>query len=152
MKKFLLVVLAGLVIMPLATGCGCKTGGTGGGGTAYDAAKAAFAGDHVYFDFDRYNIRPDGAAVIQGKADFMSQYPTVRTEIQGHCDERGTEVYNMALGDRRARATYNYITSLGIDGSRLSCVSYGKERPLDPGHTEAAWARNRRAQFVLTAE
>ncbi|MDL2259397.1 peptidoglycan-associated lipoprotein Pal [Deltaproteobacteria bacterium OttesenSCG-928-K17] len=151
MKKLLMVVLAGLVIMPLAAGCSCKTKQTYGG-SEYDAQKAAFLGDHVYFDFDRYNIRPDGAAVIQAKAAFMSQYSGVRAEIQGHCDERGTEVYNMALGDRRARATYNYITSLGVDGSRLSTVSYGKERPVDPGHNESAWARNRRAQFVITAE
>jgi len=150
MKKLTLVVLAGLLIMPLAVGCSCKTQYYGG--STYDALKAAFLGDHVYFDFDRYNIRPDGAAIIQAKAAFMTQYPGVKAEIQGHCDERGTEVYNMALGDRRARSTYNYITSLGISGSRLSTVSYGEERPLDPGHNEAAWARNRRAQFVMTAE
>ncbi len=151
MKKLMLVVLAGLLIMPLAAGCSSKKQQHYGGST-YDALKAAYLGDHVYFDFDRYNIRPDGAAIIQAKAAFMSQYPGVRAEIQGHCDERGTEVYNMALGDRRARATYNYITSLGIDGGRLNTVSYGKERPLDPGHNESAWARNRRAQFVITAE
>ena len=150
MKKLMLIVLAGLLVMPLAAGCGSKTEKYGG--TEYDAQKAAFNGDHVYFDFDRYNIRPDGAAIIQAKAAFMSHYPAVRAEIQGHCDERGTEVYNMALGDRRARAAHNYITSLGIDGSRLSTVSYGKERPIDPGHNEAAWARNRRAQLVITAE
>ncbi len=150
MKKLVLVVLAGLLIMPLAAGCGSKKQQYGG--SEVEALKAAFLGDHVYFDFDRYNIRQDAAAVIQAKAAFMTQYPGLRAEIQGHCDERGTEVYNMALGDRRARATYNYITSLGIDGGRLSTVSYGEERPLDPGHNEAAWARNRRAQFVITAE
>jgi len=151
MKKIMMVVLAGLLIMPLAAGCSKKTG-SDMGGSAYETQKSNFLGDHVYFDFDRYNVRPDGAAVIQAKAAFMSQYPKINSEIQGHCDERGTEVYNMALGDRRARATYNYITSLGIDGARLSTVSYGKERPLDPGHNEAAWARNRRAQFVITGE
>ena len=151
MKKFMLVVLAGLLIMPLAAGCSSKQKQTYSG-TTYEGLKASFLGDHVYFDFDRYNIRPDGAAIIQAKAAFMTQYPAIRTEIQGHCDERGTEVYNMALGDRRARATYNYITSLGIDGSRLSTVSYGAERPLDNSHNEAAWARNRRAQFVIVSE
>ncbi len=150
MKRILMVVLAGLMIMPLAAGCSSKTKKYGD--STYESLKSAFLGDHVYFDFDRYNIRPDGAAIIQSKAAFMSQYPGVRAEIQGHCDERGTEVYNMALGDRRARATYNYITSLGIDGSRLSTISYGEERPLDPGHNEAAWARNRRAQFVIMGE
>ncbi|MDR0882476.1 MAG: peptidoglycan-associated lipoprotein Pal [Candidatus Adiutrix sp.] len=152
MKKFMMIVLAGLVVMPLAAGCGSKKSKDGSYGAAYDSQKSAFLGDHVYFDFDRYNIRPDGAAIIQAKAAFLSQYTGVQTEIQGHCDERGTEVYNMALGDRRARAAYNYITSLGISGSRLTTVSYGEERPLDPGHNESAWARNRRAQFVVVSE
>lgn len=148
----MVVVLTSLMVVPLAVGCGSKDKKFSGGGAAYDGLKSAFLGDHVYFDFDCYNIRPDGAAIIQAKAAFLQQYATVRTEIQGHCDERGTEVYNMALGDRRAHATYNYITSLGIDGSRFTTVSYGKERPLDPGHNEAAWARNRRTQFVVTSE
>ncbi len=150
MKRFMLMLLAGLVVMPLAMGCSSKSSRYGG--EAFDSHKSAFLGDHVYFDFDRYNIRPDGAAIIQSKAAFLAEFPGINTEIQGHCDERGTEAYNMALGDRRARAAYNYITSLGVDGSRLTTVSYGKERPLDPGHNEAAWARNRRAQFVITAE
>ena len=152
MKKLTLLLLTGLLALPLATGCGSKKQTYAGGDTTYTSLKSAFLGDHVYFDFDRYDIRADGAAIIQAKAAFLNQYPNVRAEIQGHCDERGTEVYNMALGDRRARAAYNYITSLGIAGNRLSTVSYGKERPLDPGHNEAAWARNRRAQFVITSE
>ena len=151
MKKLSMMLMAGLLLLPLAAGCGKKQTYTGGD-TTYSNLKSAFLGDHVYFDFDRYDIRADGAATIQGKAAFMQQYPNIRAEIQGHCDERGTEVYNMALGDRRARATYNYITSLGIAGGRLSTVSYGKERPLDTSHNEAAWARNRRAQFVITSE
>ncbi len=149
MKKFLMVLWAGLLVMPLAMGCQ-KTRVTQD--EAYMALKSAFVGDHVYFDFDRYDIRPDGAAIIQAKAAFMTQYPSVNAEIQGHCDERGTEVYNMALGDRRAKSAYNYITSLGVSGARLSTVSYGEERPLDPASNEAAWARNRRAQFVVVAE
>ena len=153
MKRLIVMSLAVFMLLPLAAGCGSKKkGGYSGGGTAYEAQKSAFLGDHVYFDYDRYDIRPDGAAIIQAKAAFMQQYSGVRSEIQGHCDERGTEVYNMALGDRRARAAYNYITSLGIEGGRLTTVSYGKERPLDSGHHEAAWARNRRAQFVIVSE
>ncbi len=150
MKKLFLVVLAGLLVMPLAMGCQSKK--VSSQDETYMALKSAFVGDHVYFDFDRYDIRPDGAAIIQAKAAFMTQYPSVNAEIQGHCDERGTEVYNMALGDRRAKSAYNYITSLGVSGSRLSTVSYGEERPLDPASNEAAWARNRRAQFVVVAE
>ena len=152
MKKLMMLLLTGLLVLPLATGCGSKKKGYSGGDSTYNSLKSAFLGDHVYFDFDRYDIRADGAAIIQAKAAFMQQYSSIRAEIQGHCDERGTEVYNMALGDRRARAAYNYITSLGIAGGRLSTVSYGKERPLDSGHHEAAWARNRRAQFVITSE
>ena len=152
MKKLTMLLLTGLLALPLATGCGSKKQGYGSGDATYNSLKAAFLGDHVYFDFDRYDIRADGAAIIQAKAAFLQQYPNIKTEIQGHCDERGTEVYNMALGDRRARATYNYITSLGIAGNRLTTVSYGKERPLDPGSSEAAWARNRRAQFVVLSE
>lgn len=151
MKKLMLVVLAGLLVMPLAVGCKSKTKADATDEN-YAALKAAFVGDNVYFDFDKYDIRPDGAAIIQAKAAFMTQYAGVKSEIQGHCDERGTEVYNMALGDRRAKSVYNYITSLGVDGSRLTTVSYGKERPLDPGHNEAAWSKNRRVQFVVTAE
>lgn len=150
MKKLMLMIVAGLLVAPLAAGCGSKR--DGGGDSAFDAAKDSFLNEHVHFDFDRYNIRPDGAAVIQSKAAFMTQFPSVTAEIQGHTDERGTEAYNMALGDRRARAAFNYTTSLGIDGSRLTTVSYGKERPLDPGHNEEAWARNRRAQFVVTSK
>ncbi len=150
MKRFLLIALTCCLMLPLAAACSSKTQTQSG--SSYDALKAAFLGDHVYFDFDRYNIRPDGASVIQSKAAFMNQYPGIKSEIQGYCDERGTEAYNMALGDRRARAVYNYITSLGIDPARLNTVSYGEEYPLDPAHTEAAWARNRRAQFVITGE
>ena len=151
MKKLTLLLLTGLLVLPLAVGCGKKKQGSGGD-TTYTSLKSAFSSDHVYFDFDRYDIRADGAANIQAKAAFLGQYPGVQAEIQGHCDERGTEVYNMALGDRRAKAAYNYITSLGVDGRRLSVVSYGKERPLDPSHNEAAWARNRRAQFAVVSE
>ena len=154
MKKLTMFLLTGLLILPLATGCGSSSGRRASTPVAAPAGStlAAFLEDHVYFDYDRYNIRPDAAATIKLKADYFSQVPRLKAEIQGHCDERGTEAYNMALGDRRAKAVYNYATSLGVDGSRMSVVSYGKERPLDPGHNEAAWSRNRRAQFVITAQ
>ncbi|MDR1109449.1 MAG: OmpA family protein [Deltaproteobacteria bacterium] len=104
---------------------------------------------NVLFDFDRYNIRPDQVDVIQSKVAYLQANSSVRAVIQGHCDERGTEAYNEALGDRRAKAAYNFLVDHGISGSRLSTVSYGKDFPLDPGHNESAWQRNRRAQFVL---
>ncbi|MGL4208025.1 MAG: peptidoglycan-associated lipoprotein Pal [Candidatus Adiutrix sp.] len=149
MKKLMFIVLAALMIMPLSMGCSSKRVDRDAN---FEALKSAFLGDHVYFDFDRYDIRSDGAAVIQAKAAFMTQFSAIRAEIQGHCDERGTEAYNMALGDRRAKAAFNYIVSLGVDPSRLNTVSYGDERPIDTGRNESAWARNRRAQFVVTAE
>ena len=112
----------------------------------------AFLNQHVLFDFDRYNIRADQEPVLRFKADYMTEFGSVLVEIQGHCDERGTEAYNMALGDRRAKSAMNYMESLGIVGSRMTTVSYGEERPIDPGHDEAAWAKNRRAQFVIVGE
>ena len=82
----------------------------------------------------------------------MNQNSSVRSQIEGHCDERGTNEYNLALGERRANAAKQYLTTAGISAGRLSTISYGEERPLDPGHTEAAWARNRRAHFVITGQ
>lgn len=116
------------------------------------AAKDAFLNEHVYFDFDKYNIRADMEPVLQSKADYMAANENLTVEVQGHCDERGTEAYNMALGDRRANAAANYMETLGVAASRMSTISYGEERPLDPGHDEAAWSQNRRAQFVIIGE
>jgi peptidoglycan-associated lipoprotein len=106
------------------------------------------------FDFDKYNIRPDAEIVLKEKADYMKMKGNekIKVEIQGHCDERGTEDYNMALGDRRAKAAEKYMYSLGIGADRMTTISYGKDRPLDPAHNEEAWAKNRRAQFVITSE
>ncbi|MDR1308352.1 MAG: OmpA family protein [Deltaproteobacteria bacterium] len=108
-----------------------------------------FLFENVLFEFDHHDIRPDQVQAIYFKVDYLQQNPSARAVIQGHCDERGTEAYNEALGDRRAKAVYNYLVDHGVDGSRLSTVSYGKDFPLDPGHDEGAWQRNRRAQFVL---
>ncbi|MEW6267353.1 MAG: peptidoglycan-associated lipoprotein Pal [Thermodesulfobacteriota bacterium] len=116
------------------------------------AAKEAFQNEHVYFDFDKYNIRKDQEAKLRFKADYMTSHAKVAAEVQGHCDERGTNAYNMALGDRRAHSAKNFMESLGVAGSRMKTVSYGEEKPVDTGHNEAAWSKNRRAQFVITAE
>jgi peptidoglycan-associated lipoprotein len=103
----------------------------------------------VRFDFDKSTLRDDGKKVCQDVAGYVKKNPGAKLLIEGHCDERGTAEYNMALGDRRATAVMNYLVSLGIPKASLSTVSFGKERPLDPGHTEDAWAKNRRAHFVL---
>jgi peptidoglycan-associated lipoprotein len=104
----------------------------------------------VYFDFDQYNIRADQHATLAGNSDWLKSNQQ-NVLIEGHCDERGTEEYNLALGDRRANATREYLRNLGIPSGRLSTISYGKAYPVDPGHSEGAWARNRRAHFTLVS-
>lgn len=102
-------------------------------------------GDTIHFDYDRWNIRSEDRAILQKQAVWLSKYPSVRVGIEGHCDERGTRAYNLALGARRAQAAKDYLVSLGVDGSRISTISYGKERPLCGESTEACWSMNRRA-------
>jgi peptidoglycan-associated lipoprotein len=103
----------------------------------------------IRFDFDRYNIRLEDAEVLKENSALLKKYPGMRFQIEGHCDERGTGEYNLALGERRANSVKKYLVSLGIEPSRISTISYGEERPFDPGHNEEAWARNRRAHFVV---
>ena len=102
----------------------------------------------IYFDFDRYEIRPGDAKILEADAAWLKAND-VLILIEGQCDERGTDEYNLALGERRARATLNYLAALGIAADRMSTVSYGKERPLCTEHTEACWALNRRAHIVV---
>lgn len=111
-----------------------------------------FQNQDIYFDFDKYDLRPDARTALDRKVTFLNQNSSVRSQIEGHCDERGTNEYNLALGERRANAAKQYLTTAGISAGRLSTISYGEERPLDPGHNEAAWARNRRAHFVITGQ
>jgi peptidoglycan-associated lipoprotein len=106
----------------------------------------------VPFDFDSAELIPAARPILDRTAEWLRFYPTVALLVEGHCDERGTVEYNLALGERRATATYNYLLSLGVPASRLKTISYGKEFPLDPGHTEDAWARNRRAHFEVTSK
>jgi len=106
----------------------------------------------IYFDFDRYAIRPGDAEILKAIAAVLKKYPSVKIQIEGHCDERGTNEYNLALGERRANSTKDYLLSLGISKDRLSAISYGEERPLDPGHNEEAWAKNRRAHFIILSK
>ena len=106
----------------------------------------------VHFDFDKYNIRPGDAEILKGNADLLKKYPNVKIQIEGHCDERGTVEYNLALGERRANSAKNYLLSIGIPTSQLSTITYGNERPLDPGHNEEAWTKNRRAHSVIISK
>lgn len=102
----------------------------------------------VFFDFDKYDVTAQGRETLNANGRILKDNPAMRLTIEGHCDERGTTQYNLALGEKRARAAMNYLVSLGIDASRLDIVSYGKERPFAMGHDESAWAQNRRAHFV----
>lgn len=106
----------------------------------------------AFFALDSTDLDDTNKAVVQGNADVLKKYATWQITIEGHCDERGTAEYNLALGERRAVAVKTYLVSLGIPQERIRTVSYGKEFPFDPGHDEAAWKQNRRAQFVITAK
>jgi peptidoglycan-associated lipoprotein len=118
----------------------------------FQQALQEFQNQDIYFDFDKYDLRPDARAVLDRKVGFLNDNSAVRVQIEGHCDERGTNAYNMALGERRANATRQYLTTAGVSAGRLSTISYGEERPVDPGHNETSWARNRRAHFVVTGQ
>lgn len=103
----------------------------------------------IHFAYDSAEILPDEAVILQEAAGFLKQYPSVVVQIQGHCDERGTEEYNMALGSRRAGGVKQFLMDLQIDPDRLYVISYGEELPIEPGHDEAAWAKNRRVHFMI---
>lgn len=103
----------------------------------------------IHFDFDKYNIRPDDAEILKQNAAVLKKFPAVKIQVEGHCDERGTNEYNLALGERRASSAKKYLITLGIDERRISTISYGEEKPLDPGHIEEAWTKNRRAEFIV---
>jgi peptidoglycan-associated lipoprotein len=106
----------------------------------------------VPFEYDSAELLEPARAIIDRTGEWLRRYSTVTLLIEGHCDERGTVEYNLALGERRATAVQNYLVSLGIPANRFKIISYGKEFPLDPGHTEEAWSRNRRAHFEVTAK
>ncbi len=106
----------------------------------------------AFFDYDKADIRPDAKDALNADADFLRKWPTLKVTIEGHCDERGTREYNMALGQRRAGAAKEYLVSLGVEASRMQTISYGKERPFCTDHNEDCWQKNRRAHFVVTAK
>ena len=106
----------------------------------------------AFFGLDSADLDSDGQATVRANAELLKKYPSWKITIEGHCDERGTAEYNLALGERRAVAVQTYLVSLGISPDRLRTVSYGKEFPFDPAHNEDAWSKNRRAHFVITAK
>ena len=149
---------------PAGSQVGQSTGPSGGAAPAQDdaaamrerqlaeamaKAKAVLTDEKVYFDFDKYDLKPQYRDTLKTKADILKQYSEFRVIIEGHCDERGTEEYNLALGERRARAVYEYLQLLGVNAGQLEMVSYGEERPAVMGGNEAAWSKNRRAEFKV---
>ena len=106
----------------------------------------------IYFDLDKYNIDPQDVSTLKESAALLTKQPTVKIQVEGHCDERGTVEYNLALGERRANSAKNYLVSIGIPKDRISTISYGKENPADSAHNEEAWGKNRRAHFIILSK
>lgn len=138
------VVALGLTMASLS-GCACRKKAADGN---IGVAEGEGPLKDVHYAFDSYALDATAKSVLQGNADWLKAN-SGSTQIEGHCDERGTNEYNMVLGMNRANASMKYLRSLGIEAERMSTVSYGEELPLDPGHNEEAWAKNRRAHFKL---
>ena len=113
-----------------------------------EAARNQFLTQDIYFDFDSFSILPEAQEILSNKAEWLQDNSDATVTIEGHCDERGTIEYNLALGDRRAESAKAYLVNLGIAESRLNTISYGEERPMDPSNNENAWGKNRRAHFI----
>lgn len=111
--------------------------------------RAMFAGETVYFEYDRANVKASETDKVKKVAEFLKGNPLHDLAVEGHCDERGTEEYNRALGERRALAVREALVSLGISGSRITTTSFGEDQPADPGHDDAAWSKNRRGEFII---
>jgi peptidoglycan-associated lipoprotein len=136
---------------PDAPATSTDTGQLGGAavpGSQADFVQIMSGADTIYFDLDQYDIDSQDQTALARQAQWLARYPAKRATIEGHADERGTREYNLALGERRANAAKNYLVSLGVDPSRLSTISYGKERPIALGSDEQSWAQNRRAVTV----
>lgn len=126
-------------------------GGAGAGVGVEDIGQGGRAGSiigDIFFDFDSSALNSEAQEQLNQNAAWMQKHPGSAVTIEGHCDERGTDEYNIALGERRAEAARTYLVNLGVNGGRLSTVSYGEEKPFDPGQNEEAWAKNRRDHFV----
>ena len=175
LRKGLLITLCIAVTLTVSTGCARKkkqaaiqpdlnSGSTntaaetttGSGLPEVDSDKLVFANagvKAVYFDYNSYALRPDALSTLKVNAEaFKGTLANYYIQIEGHCDERGTQEYNLALGEKRALAARDYLIKLGVSGDRIITISYGEEDPADPGHTESAWALNRRAEFNKAAK
>jgi peptidoglycan-associated lipoprotein len=142
------VLLIAVLVLGLAA-CSCRTRKVGPGGENIGMAGEEGVLKDVNFAFDSYKIDGKAKDVLNANAEWLKANAGSKVQIEGHCDERGTNEYNMALGNNRARAAFDYLRTLGVEVSRMSTVSYGEELPLDPRHNEEAWAKNRRAHSKL---
>ena len=161
MFKKILCLMAALVLVAACdstsgTEGAAGAGGAGGAGSKMGAARPGTqedlvvnVGDRVFYSFDKSDLTPEARATLDRQAAWLKKYATVKVTVEGHCDERGTREYNLALGERRATAAKNYLVAAGITADRLTTVSYGKERPAVLGSNETAWAQNRRAVTVV---
>jgi peptidoglycan-associated lipoprotein len=161
MRFKILTLFAAMTALAACESAPTDTGAKGGAATAAPAAPAPAAtvdpntelktqvGDRVFFAFDKSDITTEAKAILERQAAFAKKYPQLTFTLEGHCDERGTREYNLALGERRATAAKNALVTLGVATSRLQTISYGKERPAVVGSNEAAWAQNRRAVTVI---
>ncbi|MCE2510219.1 MAG: peptidoglycan-associated lipoprotein Pal [Alphaproteobacteria bacterium] len=152
MRRFLAMSAAILLL----AACETQTAGTGGargaGGASYAGAGSTSAqqelganvGDRVFFDLNKHEIRADAQKTLKAQAEWLQQRSSLNITIEGHCDERGTREYNLALGERRANAVKDYLVALGVSANRITTISYGEERPVALGHNDSAWAQNRR--------
>ena len=145
--KFATLVLLAFVV----TGCACRTKKVGADGNIPLASDGGPLAD-INFDFDRYAITDAAKATLAANAEWLKANPGANAQVEGHCDVRGTNEYNMALGMKRANSASSYLRSLGVEASRLSTVSYGEDLPLDPALNEEAYAMNRRAHFKVDAK
>jgi len=116
---------------------------------ASEAAGAAFVNENILFSFDSSVLSDQAQQILNNKADYLRANSGIMVTVEGHCDNRGTEAYNIALGERRAESVKNFLVDLGISANRLKTISYGEERPIAMGQDEASWAKNRRAQFMV---
>ncbi len=157
-----LILLAACETTPEKSGSGSGGGGAAasGGGSASGGTSSATlpgpkpgsaedfvvnVGDRVFFEFDKYNLKPKARDTLRRQAAWLKRYPGVVISVEGHCDERGTREYNLALGERRANSAKNYLVALGVNPNRIRTISYGKERPAVAGSNQSAWAQNRRS-------
>ena len=158
MKKTVLALVSTLLLVAACDSSSTDTGANGGAGAAGlgngsgilgQTADGTNVGDRVFFALDSSVVDSEGQATLSKQAEWLKQYGTVNVVVEGHADERGTREYNIALGERRATAAKNFLTSQGVAASRISTISYGKERPVVTGNDDTSWAQNRRAVTVL---